>query len=318
MHRRLTETAGAVEAHINEWEPRAATGGELLPIPSHLTLTKQIDFFATGEQKASTTSQWFDYKTRTDLDGQLTEEYKDYSGHYGTARSCSIYKFDWRFDWREGQSDSEDTFGYTSPLFDLYTGQRMSDQGGRRNHLTRLEDGTIIYHHGNVVASLRETPRKDALGTVWNISYHDGDHYEYVTEILDETGRIESAHHAINDETGKHDETLTYLYDQAGRLVREVKAVGVTSTSEAFGTSESRTETTEYVYNEDGTIDLQTSLGDGKVIRQSKRFYNSDGSFEHADTVEELPGEDRVRESRLVAVSYKYINEPLHLDIFWD
>lgn len=319
VHREIMETAGAVEKRINEWEPRVAAGGDLLPIPSHLVLEKLIAHHSTEEQKASTTSEVYMYETRTtNTDGLLAEEQKAYYGHGGSHTAHTLHRFDWRIDKDYGQLTPREAFGYTTPLFDVYSGQTTNSDGGSVR-LSQKEDGTIMFERdASTLTLLRQSPREDAPGTVWSIMKRVDSSYSHITEKLDEQGRLESATYAVNDGDGGglHKENLIFSYDEAGRLINEVKVVRAAYSAQTDSYSDERTEATAYIYNEDGTIELQTTLEDGTVIRKSKRFYNQDGSFEHAETVEDLPGEDRTRTSVLRAKSYKYITKPLLLDMF--
>lgn len=297
VYREISQTAGDVERHINEWEPRAASGRDLLPIPSKLTLEKILAFAPTDGKDGYTTSQSFNYETNTDSEGRLTQERGTYSGHGGMHRSEYVREYTWK-----------DTFGYTMPGYGTYTGEIRPEQ------LTILEDGSVFLRQKNTVAFVKEEPRQDGPGSVMRIQIWDSKFgRSLIAEFVDGAGRLEKSTHDIKDEYGARFEFTTYVYDNDGRLLKEVKVVR----PEVPKQTEERTETTEFTYNADRTIDLVTTLEDGSVIRTSKRHYHEDGSFHYAETEENIPGQNVRRRSVLTAESYKPIGRQLSMDWTW-
>lgn len=298
VHREVLEATGAVQRHMNEWEPRVAAGADLLPIPSALVLEKELEFAAEHPNGENSSTQTFRYKANTTLDDRLAQEYKFYIGHGGTAMSESVIYYDW-----------DDTFGYSVPELQVRTDGMHRTGRTQLDRLARLDDGTILLNRGQLAVIMRASTSDNLPGrTIWTIAMWDSYGMSDVKEVVDELGRLASSDRFVTDEYGKRREGLQFTYDETGRLVEEVKAVTELDKDKynpETGHYPKRTETTRFSYPDAKRIELETRLEDGTLVRASTRHYDDEGRLTKVVTEENLPCQHVVRQSTLNVTSYE-------------
>lgn len=293
MHRRLMETTGNVQSAVNEWEPRVAAGGDLLPIPTHYTVISELtihndhlntDVHIQGRSR---------FETRMNWDGIVQQER---SHHFHIDRETSNYSQDDRLiDFPRNKDGA---------ILNLDTGSTTP---------TEVQPGVFEFvDKRGAVFRVSKEPGEDGQ-TVWTVLAFDAQGSQLTTEVIDRDGKFLSATiRTENDLTNTVDgrelsvEVFKYSYDDEGRLVREARRV-VYDENANDGTEQN----TDFDYLRDGIISYVTKDVEGNTIRTGKRFYDDQGRFLYSVIEENIPGSNQIRKLAQRAVSYEHIRDEL-------